>query len=110
MTSPSYTDRLFTQRGEHMLYPRPEDLYECSFCAALGYRYVTGEVFAYHTCVRRPGHVWVVEGTRQAEGTGRRVFADQAERSEPGHVHAYDEDSDCLVCGESSFAPREGRP
>ena len=66
MTAPSYTDRLFTQPQEHTLYPRPEHVYDCSWCAASGYHYpATGEVFAYHTCVKRSGHVWVIEGTMQ---------------------------------------------
>ena len=74
-TATAYIDRLFTKPQEHTLYPRPEHRYDCSYCAASGYHYpATGEVFAYHTCVRRSGHVWVYEGTVQAEGTGDRVF------------------------------------
>jgi antitoxin (DNA-binding transcriptional repressor) of toxin-antitoxin stability system len=75
MSTPAYTDRLFTQPQEHTLYPRPEHRYECCQCAASGYHYpATGEVFAYHTCVKRSGHIWVYEDTMQTEGTGDRVF------------------------------------
>ena len=72
MTFPAtYIDRLFTLPGEHAAGAQAEHTYECSFCAALGYHYpVSGDVFAYQTCTRRSGHVWVLEGTKQSEGTG----------------------------------------
>jgi hypothetical protein len=61
----TYTDRLFTVPGEHTLGAQADHIYECLHCAALGYHHeISGEVFAYHTCARRSGHIWAYMGTR----------------------------------------------
>jgi len=84
----TYTEHRYTQPQEHTLYPKPTQVFECTECGIMGYFYPDAdsgpEVWSYHKCIWTDRvhtgnqHVWVLEDTKQTQGTGDYAFPGDA--------------------------------